>query len=572
MEEEFEISEAQSQQPSFDIKAFLIRVLSYWKLFILFIGIGLFVVYQQNIRMQQSYRLSTQISIEEESNPLFTSTTSLTFNWGGVSGKVQTMMTSLRSRTIHEKVVENLQFYISYLKQARFRKNDVYLDAPFRFNITPNSYQLLNVPIKITFLQDGKYELSINFESELARRQNFTSHEKANLDVSLGEFKQVFNLGDTIELPYINGVIYLAENRVAKTNDEYFIQFSDFDAVVSKYRSKLRIDNPRNSAILNLSMVDVNKGKIVDYLNETVKVLSEDQLNRKNQFVTNTIKFIDDQLSRVKNQLSLNADSLNDYRQKNRIYNLDDKSTTINSKLSDLDLNKDNINRKLAYYSSLKNYLITSNNFTDVPAPAVTGIDEGNILANVSRINALSVQKSKYGSTVRKDATIFADLNRQIEGLKEVLLENISSVTKELNRELQTINNKIAIEDAKIRKLPEAQQKLFDIQRQYSLSEKTYNVFLAKRGEADIIKSASVSDILVIDPAKDTGATPIDLKLSSRYLFAIIGGLLPPLLLAFLLTFLDNKLHNPQVLENLSSIPLLGVVGKSNLENKSFDL
>ena len=209
----------------------------------------------------------------------------------------------------------------------------------------------------------------------------------------------------------------------------------------------------------------------------------------------------------------------------------------------------------------------TSNSFTDVPAPSVAGIDDSNILANIGKINDLSVQKSKYGATVRKDATIFADLNRQIEGLKTVLIENISSAKNELKRELQSANSKIAIEDAKIRKLPKAQQMLFDIQRQYSLSEQTYNVFLAKRGEADIIKSASVSDILVIDLAKDTGAIPIDLKLSSRYLFAIIGGLLPPLLLAFLLTFLDNKIHNPQVLDKLSNIPLLGVVGKNNLEN-----
>ena len=155
----------------------------------------------------------------------------------------------------------------------------------------------------------------------------------------------------------------------------------------------------------------------------------------------------------------------------------------------------------------------------------------------------------------------------KIEGLKTVIIENISSVSNELNRELQLLNIKIAKEDAEMRKLPKAQQQLFDIQRQYSLSEQTYNVFLAKKGEADIIKSASVSDILIIDPAKDTGATPIDLKLSSRYLFAVLGGIMPVLLLAFIVTFFDNKLHNPQVLENLSKIPLLGVVGKNDLTN-----
>ena len=163
---------------------------------------------------------------------------------------------------------------------------------------------------------------------------------------------------------------------------------------------------------------------------------------------------------------------------------MNEEAVAVNNKLSNYEIEKDNINRKLAYYTSLETYLKTSNSFTDVPAPSVAGIDDSNILANISKINDLSVQKSKYGATVRKDATIFSDLNRQIEGLKTVLIENISSAKNELKRELLSANNKIAIEDAKIRKLPRAQQKLFDIQRQYSLSEQTYNVFLAKRGES----------------------------------------------------------------------------------------
>ena len=178
MEDEFDLTEQQSQT-AFDFKAFFFKVLSYWKLFLLCIAVGVFIVYQQNIRKQQSYRLNTQISIEEETNPLFTSTTSLTFNWGGVSGKVQTVITSLRSRTIHENVVDNLQFYQSYLKKSRFRKDDIYTASPFRFNITADTDQLLNVPIKVTFLGNNKFQLYINFESTQYSIQNFTNKIKS---------------------------------------------------------------------------------------------------------------------------------------------------------------------------------------------------------------------------------------------------------------------------------------------------------------------------------------------------------------------------------------------------------
>lgn len=565
MNDEFEFTE--SSHATFDIKAFLYKTLSYWKLFILCIGVGLFIVYQQNIRTQQSYKLGTQISIEDDKNPLFTSNTSLTFNWGGVSGKVKTIITTLQSRSHHEKVVDNLQFYITYLKQARFRKDDIYKAAPFTFTLLPNTPQVLDLPVRILVVDDTTFEIGVDFEKALVSTQNFTSKEKSTADVSVGAFKQRFKFGDPIVLPFLNGTVHFKKDRKTIAGDEYFIKFQNYDAVVARYKNKLWVNNPDNSSILNLEMTDVNTGKIEDYLNETVRVLSEDQLNRKNQFVTNTIKFIDEQLDRVKSQLTLNADSLNNYRQNNKIFNLDEESLQINEKLAKFEIDKDNTNRQLAYYTNLKTYLETSDSFTDVPAPSIAGVDDGNILANISKLNALSVQKSKYESTVRSDAAIFGDINRQMEGIKAVLLENISSATNGLRREMAFINSKIASTNSKIRKLPKDQQNMLNIERQYALSEQTYNVFLAKRGEADIIKSASVSDILVIDPAKDTGAQPIDLKLSSRYIFAIIGGFLPPLLLAFLITFFDTKLHSPQNLEQISRIPLLGVVGKNQVDS-----
>src|SRR5690606_33024479 len=198
---------------------------------------------------------------------------------------------------------------------------------------------------------------------------------------------------------------------------------------------------------------------------------------------------------------------------------------------------------------------------------SIAGITDANILNNVSKINELSVQKSKLQYSVRSDASVFNDLNRQIEGLKNVLLENISSVTSVLKREREVINSNLSRVQEEFSKLPEDQQRLITIERQYSLSEQTYNVFLAKRGEAEIIKASNVSDILVIDPTKNTGATVLGRNLNVRYVFAFFTALLIPLVLAFVLTLLDNNIHSPMDIEKLSDIPLLGVIGKNKLDN-----
>src|SRR5690606_33899440 len=71
----------------------------------------------------------------------------------------------------------------------------------------------------------------------------------------------------------------------------------------------------------------------------------------------------------------------------------------------------------------------------------------------------------------------------------------------------------------------------------------------------------------IIDPAKNTGATVLGRNLNIRYVVAFFVALLIPLLTAFTLTFLDNNIHSPVDIEQLSSIPILGVIGKNNLDN-----
>ena len=564
MVDEFETSESST---TFDIKKFLFRALSYWKFFLVLLAIGFFVVYQQNIREEFSYQLGTKISIEDDSNPLFTSNASLTFNWGGVTAKLQTILVTLKSRSHHEKVVDRLEFYKSYLKQGRFRKQDIYKAAPFRFNHDYNFPQLIDIPIKITFLDATTFDLEVEFENTVALAQNYIDKSVSRVDVPVGIYKKQFSLGAEISLPFLKGVVKLPENRQPIIGESFFIQFAVFDGIVSSYQGRTNVNNLAGSPILDISLIDKNTEKIVDYLNTMVVVLSEDQLDRKNQYVTNAISFIDEQILRVKGELSDNAGALNDYRKENKIYSLDDESKLLNKKITKFDNNKESITRQLNYYGNLKSYLQTSSAFTEIPAPSIAGISDSNILNNVSKINDLSVQKSKLQYSVRSDASIFNDLNRQIEGLKNVLLENISSVTNGLKRELEGINKSLGLAELQFSKLPEDQQQLITIERQYTLNEKTYNVFLAKRGEAEIIKASNVSDILVIDKAKNTGATVLGRNLNIRYVFAGFIALLIPLLIALVLTFLDHTINSPLDVEHLTSIPVLGVVGKNGLND-----
>ena len=564
MEDDFEIKD---QHNFFDFRGFLIKLLNYWPIFLISLAVAFYIAYYVNVRKQTVYRLSNMISVKDDQNPFFTSNTSLTFNWGGTTDKVQTALIFLKSRSHNEKVVEELNFFIDYLKQGEYHLLDVYGHTPFAVDINKKSPQLLNKEIKITFIDSTRYTFFIDFNGGSGVLQNYTTKEIKKQPLPKTPFSKNYNLGDPIDLPYLNFKIVPTDLK-AETGAVFFLKFNSFDATVSHYRTIDVEQTPTGSSVLTLNMIGTNKDRIVDFLNTSVSVLSRDQLERKNLFATKTIKFIDSSIADKTAELKNMQTELDRFRDNNTSVGISGDEQSLIIKVSELDTQKQQVQQQMQYYLNLDTYLRTRKDYsTDIPVPSLTGIGEGSISQQVSSIIALSEERSRLTYTAKPGNPVFDDLDRRINSVKTILLENISSSQQILNTQLRDINRSIASVETQMRKLPAEQQQLLGIQRRYNLSESTYSTFLAKRSEAGIIKSANVSDIQVIDDAKDIGGGAIGPNTKTNYVMAAIGGFAVPLIFVFLIVFFDNKINNPEEIKKLSTIPVLGAIGKSQLIN-----
>lgn len=562
---DFSFSENQN---NFDFKGFIIKVLSYWKWFLGSLIICMFIAYQVNIRKEKIYGMESMIAVREESNPFFTSNTSLVFNWGGTSDKVQTIITTLKSRSHNEIAVSKLGYYIDYLKQGDYNLVDVYGEVPFVFTIEKSKEQLANIPIKIKFITESEFELSVGFENETATLLNYYNDSSKSISVAQEEIKKRYKVGQLISLAFLNGKLELKADASSYKDKEYFIRLNPFNSVVDRYRN-LNIDtDAKGGSILKLTMQGTNKARMVDYLNTTVSVLKKNQLDSKNQFAINTIAFIDSTLAAMGKEMEGAESELREFRKDKNVYDLESGGEKISEQLAILDVERDVLTRKISYYNTLRNYLTNSIDYSKLPAPAVAGIEDPNIVGNVSRLIALSIERSERAYTV-KNTKFFKDFDNEMEAIKKVLLENIASAKAVVQNDLARLNSKISIAENSIKKLPEEQQDLAKISRKYQLTGNVLNTFLEKRNEANIVKAANLSDIHFIDTAKDTGGGLIGPKTSVNYVLALFLGLLLPLIVVFVITLSDNTIHTTEDIAQLTQIPLLGVVGKSKALNNN---
>lgn len=562
MSEEYEISEKQSL---FDFKGYLFSLIKHWPLFIISFVIAFAVAYYINVRKLPVYLIENLVSIRDDQNPFFTSNTSLTFNWGGTTDKVNTSIITLKSRSHNERVVEKLQYYMTYLREGDYQMIDSYKQTPFVVEADTNAWQVLDHPIKIVFKDSVNFRLSVSFDDgKDVLLQNYTTKETKELFVEAGEYSDDFDIGQHISLPFFQGVFFPNPDVISNPGTPYYITFKEFHSTVRSFLS-IRVDTEnKGSSVLRMGLTGHNKAKMVDYLNTSVQVLSDGMLERKNLFATKTIKFIDSSLAEKSAELSTVEDELNKFKNKHAIVDLEREGAEISAKLNELDLRREMVNREMDYYNILQEYLTTRSDYRDVPAPSVAGISESSIVTSVGKIVSMAEERSKLQYSFKDDAPIFDDIDRQINAVKNVLLENIRSSNSLKQNELNSINRDIARYEGEIRKLPKEQQDLLNIERRYNLSQSTYNLFLEKRSEAGLVKAANVSDVMVIDPAKDTGGGKIGPNTQLNYVMAGLYGFFIPVFVVFGRVFFDTKIRDINQLEKITPIPVLGMIGKSS--------
>lgn len=556
---DFNLLETQS---SFDFKGFLSKLIGYWKWFLLSLLIAFTIAYQVNIRKEKIYGLEALIVVKDENNQLFSSNTSLVFNWGGTSDKVQTTITSLKSRSHNEAVVKNLQFYINYLKQGEYNLQDAYGETPFKVVIDENKGQLANQLLKIKFLNQNQFQISTNFENSTATLFHYADNSKSTIKVPVGEFKRNFNINEKVELPFLSFRLNQDLMNINNLKNEYLIKFSDFNETVASYKNLDVEADVKGGSIIKIAKAGTNKARLVDFLNSTVKILSQSQLESKNQFATNTILFIDSTLVDVEKQMNEAEGELESFRKNKNVYMLEGGGEIITSKLSEYDVQKDIVNRKISYYNLLKNYLEKNNDYSKLPAPSVAGIEDPNIIFNVSQLIELSKKRATLAYSV-KNQDMFADFDVEMESVKKVLLNNVESSKNALQIDLKILTNNINNAESTINKLPEQEQDLIKFTRKFNLQDNIYTAFLEKRSEAKIIKASNLSDIAFIDSAKDVGDGLIGPKTGVNYILALLLGLGIPFIIVFIKTLIDNSINTTDDIEKLTKIPIIGVIGKN---------
>jgi len=566
MESQFKFIENPAEQIS-NIKDFIFRIISNWKWFVLTIAIAMAIAFYINLSAPKVYGLKATIAVKEKQNPLFSTGTNIAFNWGGVSDKVESIRKALISRSHNEIVVRDLEFYIEYLKEGDFGKDDVYGKTPFKIVLQPNQFQLLNTTIKIEFLDENSFNLSVDFNSDTHYKLiNYKDEQLKDLNFNKQNFTKTFSIDEYINLPFLKAQILKVNEHDSLTGKTFYVNLNSIQNVTGRYQN-VRTNGLSGTSLVELSLTGTNKNRIVDYLNKTIEVLAAYELAEKTNYAYNTKAFIDAQFKNTSDTLKLIEDSIGKFKKDHDIYNLSAEANEVFTQTLGLDKVQLQLSDRIAYFENLENYIKTNSDYSKIPAPAIINIEDGSISALVGELTELSIQKEKLEKEVTANHPSLMLNKEALETTRNVLLENLKSLKEITWVTLNNSKKRLGNYNSELSKLPAKEQTLLNYQRKYSLTESNYVFLMQKRYEADIAIAATVSDITVLDSAKDTGQGPILPRKEFNYMVALLLGTILPLFVIISKEILDTHIHSVDEIERMSPIPILGVLGKKTTEN-----
>ena len=539
----------ENSEQDFQIKVVIDQYLSHWKWFVLGAIVSFSAAYIYLRYTIPQYRASTTILVKDEKKGGLSSELAAFADMGIGGGKsnLDNEIEILKSRTLIQNTVRKMNLNIAFVAEGKILSTNLYKGAPVLVNF---------IDQKKDFYSKGRsYKLTPISATTFA------------LDDLTGEGdilqpKKEYNYGQPIATKYSTLVINISfknASSYAENSQPIQIIISPLESVTESFSARLIVAPlSKTSSIVELSLVDPVLEKAEDFLDNLVQNYNAEAAADKNFISENTSRFIANRLALITDELDGVEQNVQNFKSKNQLTDIESEvplfiegSAEYNKKGVETDI-------QLNMIASMVDFLNKSKPSDLLP----TNIVSGEATELIGSYNALVLDRNRILKSATEVNPTVIKMNEQISSLKSNVAASLSRMQSNLRIQKRDLNNKEAVINGKIDRIPLQERQFRGIARQQKVKEELYLYLLQKREETAILLAATEPNARVVDAAKGSKA-PVAPKKNIIYLGALLMGLLIPFGIIYLMDLLDTKIKSRLDLEGKTLSPFIGDVPTS---------
>lgn len=534
------------EEEKFDFKKIIYLLRRQWRWVVLFITLGIISALGYIKFTKPSYIVNTSVLIPEKSNGL-----SVNDMFKGViempKNNIFNQIEIIKSYIIVNQALVHLNWYTSWYKKDLYIWKGIYQQEPFDVQESPNFVNPRDIPIYITPTSGDFYMVSI--------KGQFTQNNQL-IDLKMegsGEYGRPFVNN------YFNFTLLKKVNNNQIPEGKYYFTFNDLNNLTLTYLNKLNAGlKDKKGDIIQCSIVGEEPQKETDFLNELIKVYMESKMDFQNEANRRSLEFINSQLAGISDSLNTAGNKFTQFKSKNNIIDLGTEGTLVMNNLKEIESEEAKSKIQLDYFQNLLKYLNNNSDLKQLVSPSVVGIDDVSLNALVLKLSELYNRRQVISFSVKENNPTVIMIDKELDQTRNQLNENLRNLIDNAKRNIESQldrKNKISVQ---LNKLPQKEQQMVNIQRQFNLTNEIYTFLLQKRAEINISLASAISDVQIIDIARPETASLIGL---SRFKILFIGflvGIGIPLAYIFSINYFDERIYTQLDIEKNTKLPILG--------------
>lgn len=396
------------------------------------------------------------------------------------------------------------------------------------------------------------------------------------------------NLGTEVGILRSRPLIEIAISKMRESPSASV--YKDVDA--GQIMQGLEIIPEKNALILRLVYTDSDPKRAREVLNALSQTYVEYSLSDRRTKSSTAIKFIQEKLPQIKQQLDKSALAVTQFRKTYNIVDPETYAASVYSMREALEKQAQELQIRIAQVQ--QQYEIIGRQVGKTPEAAISSA----ILQQDTPYQSLVKQFQEVETNYFLERTRFREDHPNVVALKDRrdelyrLLEvraqsvvgrrgGLSNLANEPNSEIQQTlatqlfeaQTNLAVSQAQLEsirnaqsevaavfsQIPQIQQRFVEIQRQLALDTATYNKLTEKLEELRIAEAQEISSWRVLEPAL-IPTRPSSPDIERGLMTGAIAGLALGILAALLLDKLDQRIREVEEVKELIDIPLLGSI------------
>lgn len=534
--------EGQIDMIQLDIRKWLLRLLSYWWLFVISIGIALAAGHFYLKYSTYQYVSRATLLIKETDNSGLISEESILLDKGftGTGKSLVNEIEILKSAPLMEKVVEELQLHISFFRQGRLKATEYYRPQPFNIE----QYILLNNRTRTSFFIE-----TLDKESFLIKGKIENEGERYFYDTAFQCDYGYFTIS-SIDSNFVAPGVYQAV-------------INSTENIANYYASQLRVErvgDPSQSSILQLQLRDPIPKKAEDILNALINNYNKEDIDDENEVLRNTLEFIDNRAEILSAELNAIESNLERFKSRNAVIS-ESASTSMSFTLEEIRSSLQQINQfevRKSILISLEDFLKEDHElFEPIPINLST---ETPILTNlISEYNNMVVEWNRLIKTAGAENPVRKNLEQRILSNRALIDETLKGLLEDMDIPIQQLKDNITSLEQRMSNIPSLDKSLVEQTRMQEIKQELYLYLLKKREETALSEAVATASTRTIQPPRSSRA-PVYPRKQLIYLACLLLGFFIPLAIVTIIGWLDNKISSIDTIKQLTSLPILGKI------------